>query len=260
MPALYDFEYPTCDGAELDFWDGILREYGGPGLELAVGTGRVAIPLASRGHTVFGIDVSQPMLDRALLKQSRLPRATRSRLHFSRQDMRSFSFRQRFGVIYAPFNSLLLLTGEQEFANCMGAVIGHLKDQGAFVIEAFAMADDDKDADSEAITYLENEPDSGATVTRKRDYSYDPNTRTALSVLSYTLEHVQGGVNEISFRYVLQLYEAEQLLEKLGQYGFSVRNVYAGITRQIYSEDSEGLIVVCGKRRDDDFEGNRSVT
>ncbi len=260
MPSLYDFEYPTCDGDELDFWDGMLREYGGPALELAVGTGRVAIPLASRGHTICGIDVSQPMLDRALLKQSKLPRATRARLHFSRQDMRNFTFRQRFKVIYAPFNSLLLLTLDQDFADCMNAVTRHLDDQGTFVVEAFAMADDDQVADSETVTYLEIEPDSGATVTRTRDYSFDPTTRSALSDLSYTLEHGSGRVDEIRFQYVLQLYRTTQLLDRLKKYGFSIRNVYDAVTGQKYTRDSDGLVVVCGLHGHDDFDGDGTVT
>ncbi len=246
MPAIYDFEYPECVEDELDFWDGMLREYGGPGLELAVGTGRVAIPLAARGHTVYGIDISQPMLDRAISKRSGLPQATRSRLHFSRQNIRSFSFDRRFGVIYAPFNSLLLLTAERDFADCMGAVARHLKDRGVFVIEAFAMNEDDTLADSETLTYLDKEPDSGATVTRRKDYSFDPKTKRALSELSFTLEHPNGIVEEIRFHYLLQLYGAAELCARLRKHGFDIKAVYGNLRRDSYSRNSDSLIVVCG--------------
>ena len=257
MPGIYDFEYPQCVEDELDFWDGILREYGGPGLELAVGTGRVAIPLVGRGHTVYGIDISQPMLDRAIAKQSGLPPATRSRLHFSRQDMRSFSFDRRFGVIYAPFNSILLLTSERDFASCMSAVARHLKHGGVFVIEAFAMNRDDTIADSETLTYLDNEPDSGATVTRRKDYSFDPETRCALSELSFTLEHPNGMVEKTRFHYVLQLYEADELFARLRNYGFDIEHVYGNLRRDKYSRKSDSLIIVCGR---DHFDGGRTLT
>ena len=257
MPAIYDFEYPECVADELDFWDGILREYGGPGLELAVGTGRVAIPLAGRGHTVYGIDISQPMLNRAISKQSRFPPATRSRLHFSRQDMRGFSLDRRFGVIYAPFNTLLLLTSERDFADCMSAVARHLKDSGVFVIEAFAMNEDDAIADSETLTYLDNEPDSGATVTRRKDYSFDPNTKCALSELCFTLEHPNGVEEEIQFHYVLQLYDADDLFARLRKYGFDIMHVYGNLRRGAYSHNSQSLIVICGRS---DFADGATLT
>lgn len=247
MPAIYDFEYPECVEDELEFWDGILREYGGPGLELAVGTGRVAIPLAGRGHTVYGIDISQPMLDRAIYKRSRLPLATRSRLHFSRQDMRSFGFSLRFGVIYAPFNTLLLLTSERDFADCMSAVARHLKESGVFVVEAFAMNEDDTIADSEILTYLDNEPDSGATVTRRKDYSFDPKTKCALSELRFTLEHPNGVEEAIQFHYVLQLYEADELFARLRKHGFDIMHVYGNLRRGTYSANSQSLIIICGR-------------
>ena len=257
MPAIYDFEYPECVEDELEFWDGILRQYGGPSLELAVGTGRVAIPLAGRGHAVYGIDISQPMLDRAILKQSKLSRATGSRLHFSRQDMRSFSFDRRFGVIYAPFNSLLLLTAERDFADCMSAVARHLKDRGVFVIEAFAMNDDDTIADSETLTYLDKEPDSGATVTRRKDYSFDPETGCALSELSFMLEHPNGIVEEVRFHYMLQLYKAAELLTRLRNHGFDIEHVYGSLRRDKYSRKSDSLIVVCGRG---DFDSGATLT
>ena len=257
MPAVYDFEYSECVEDELDFWDGILREYGGPGLELAVGTGRVAIPLTARGHTVYGIDISQPMLDRAILKQSRLSRATPSRLHLSRQDMRSFSFDRRFGVIYAPFNSLLLLTSERDFADCMSAVARHLKDHGVFVIEAFAMNEDDTIADSETLTFLDKEPDSGATITRRKDYSFDPETGCALSELSFVLEHPNGKMETIQFHYTLQLYEAAQLFTRLHKHGFGIKDIYGSLRRDRYSRKSDSLIVVCSR---DDFDGGGTLT
>ena len=247
MPVIYDFEYPECVEDELDFWDSTLREFGGPGLELAVGTGRVAIPLAGRGHEVYGIDISQPMLNRAMSKRSTLQPATRSRLHFSRQDMRSFNFDLRFGVIYAPFNSLLLLTSEPDFADCMSAVARHLKEKGVFVIEAFAMNEDDTIADSETLTYLDNEPESEGTVTRRKDYSFDPETKCALSELSFTLEHPNGVEEEIQFHYVLQLYEADELLARLRKHGFDIEHVYGNLRRGKYSPNSQSLIIVCGR-------------
>ena len=59
-PDLYDLEN-TAD-EDLEFFLGLAAEYGGPVLDIACGTGRIGIPLASQGYEVVGIDLSGPML------------------------------------------------------------------------------------------------------------------------------------------------------------------------------------------------------
>ena len=251
LPALYDFEYPACSGDELDFWDGIIRRYGGPALELAVGTGRVALPLASLGHTVWGIDVSEPMLDRARRKTSSLPKAVRSRLHFERQDFRNFQLERRFKVIFAPFNSFLLLLTADDLGECMRSVADHLSEGGVFVIDAFAMTDDDMEPDSDTITYLEREPESGASVVRTRKYSYDPDKRQATSRLTFALSDRDGETWKVRFQYTLQLFKPQELLEGILQTGFEIREIYGNHELESFGIDSESLIVVCVKAAGD---------
>ncbi len=251
LPALYDFEYPACSGPELDFWDGILQRYGGPALELAVGTGRVALPLASMGHTVWGIDISEPMLDRARRKTSNLPRAVRSRLHFERQDFRNFELERRFKVIYAPFNSFLLLLRADDVAGCMRSVADQLSDGGVFVIDAFLMSDDDREPDNETITYLEREPESGATVVRRREYSYDAAKRQARSRLTFSLTVNDDESCELRFEYTLQLYKRPEILGRILDAGFDIYEIYGNYGLESLEIDSDNVIVVCGKRARD---------
>ena len=70
----------------------------GAALELAVGTGRVAIPLAERGVPVSGIDLSRPMLQRLHDKRADIPVVV--------GDMASSSATGRFSLVYLVWNGL----------------------------------------------------------------------------------------------------------------------------------------------------------
>ncbi len=77
-PVDYDRQDSSDTGVAFYAW--LARETGGPVLELACGTGRVAIPIARQGFAVTGLDVIPGMLERALGAGTRAPRsAPRSR-------------------------------------------------------------------------------------------------------------------------------------------------------------------------------------
>jgi SAM-dependent methyltransferase len=101
----------------------------GPALELAVGTGRVAIPLAARGVSVTGIELSQPMVDqlRRKVSEERLPVAT--------GDMATTTVPGRFSLVYVVWNSLGNLRTQDEQVQCFRNAARHLSPGGRFVVE-----------------------------------------------------------------------------------------------------------------------------
>lgn len=104
-------------------------------LELAVGTGRIAIPLARRGHDVTGIDVSPAML-------ARLRAADRDGLVTAvAGDMVDAVPAGPFDVVLVACNSLFMLADPARQAACFAAVAGVLAPGGRFVVEAFVPAD-----------------------------------------------------------------------------------------------------------------------
>ena len=104
---------------------------GGPALELGIGTGRVALPLASEGVEVHGIDASQAMVDRLRAKPGGevIPVTIGS---FS-----EFALPNRFPLIYVVFNTFFGLLTQDEQVSCMQAVSRHLTPDGVFVMQAF---------------------------------------------------------------------------------------------------------------------------
>ena len=104
---------------------------GGRALELGIGTGRIAIPLAARGVEVHGIDVSEEMIRRLSAKP------TAAAIQAVVGDFADLSLNGRFALIYAAFSSFFGLTTQEAQVRCFRRVAKHLEGDGVFVLEAF---------------------------------------------------------------------------------------------------------------------------
>jgi SAM-dependent methyltransferase len=111
----------------------VLAELAGGGrvLELAVGTGRVALPLAARGLSVHGIDASPEMI--AKLRQKPGGEA----IMVSIGDFADVAIEGAFDLVFLVFNTLFNLTSQSEQVRCFQNVARRLTPRGVFVIEAF---------------------------------------------------------------------------------------------------------------------------
>jgi SAM-dependent methyltransferase len=103
----------------------------GRALELGIGTGRVALPLAERGVHVEGIDASQPMLDRLAAKPGG------AQIPVTVGDFADVARLGPFQLIYVVFNTFFALLEQEDQIRCFANVAQRLSDGGFFVIEAF---------------------------------------------------------------------------------------------------------------------------
>ena len=104
---------------------------GGRVLELAIGTGRVAFPLAERGIEVHGIDASQAMVDKLRAK------AGDELIPVTIGDYADVGVEGTFSLIFVVFNTFFALNSQEEQVRCFRNVARHLTDGGVFVIEPF---------------------------------------------------------------------------------------------------------------------------
>ncbi len=102
---------------------------GGPIVEFAVGTGRLALPLAERGAKVHGIDFSEPMLDELRAK----PGADRIELTLG--DMTSTLACDDASLVYLVFNTIGNLRTQAAQVACFHNAAAHLRPGGRFLIE-----------------------------------------------------------------------------------------------------------------------------
>ncbi len=115
------------EAATVAFLEQLAR--GGPALELAVGTGRIALPLAAQDIRVDGIDFSPAMLARLQAKPGG------DRIAVTLGDFAEVAVPDSYRLIYIVFNTLFNLLTQDEQVRCFANVAAHLTEDGVFVIE-----------------------------------------------------------------------------------------------------------------------------
>jgi SAM-dependent methyltransferase len=103
----------------------------GPALELAIGTGRIALPLASKGVEVHGIDASEAMVAKLREKPGGAD------IPITMGDFADVGVDGRFRLVFVVFNTLFGLLTADDQKRCFRNVAGRLADDGTFVVETF---------------------------------------------------------------------------------------------------------------------------
>ena len=131
VAARYDEETKGFEPAVLDPTVDFLAELAGEGaaLELGIGTGRVAIPLAQRGVPVHGIDLSEEMVAR--LREKAGPELVGVTIG----DFATTAVNRTFTLAYLVCNTIMNLTTQDAQVACFQNVAAHLEPGGCFVIE-----------------------------------------------------------------------------------------------------------------------------
>ena len=168
----YDAMSRRGDEAEtVAFLEGLAN--GGPALELAIGTGRIALPLVDRGVRVDGIDSSPDMV--AKLRAKPLG----DQITVTMGDFADVPVPGRYPLIFVVFNTLFNLLTQEDQVRCFENVANHLTADGAFVVEGLFPAylyrlGDDQYVDAEAIDIGEVRLDVGQhdPVTQRLDESH----------------------------------------------------------------------------------------
>ncbi|MCI0439469.1 MAG: class I SAM-dependent methyltransferase [Chloroflexi bacterium] len=128
---VYDQMYPRRQDAEAvaDLLASLAR--GCRALELGIGTGRVALPLAARGVEVHGIDASEAMVAQMRAKPGGAD------IPVTIGDFADVDLEGKFSLIYVVFNTFYGLLTQDEQVRCFRNVAARLANDGVFAIEAF---------------------------------------------------------------------------------------------------------------------------
>jgi SAM-dependent methyltransferase len=209
---------PAAIDPVVDFLAALAGE--GAALELGIGTGRIALPLAERGVPVHGIDLSEAMVARLRAKPGgdRIPVAI--------GDFATTRVEGRFAVAYLVFNTIMNLTTQDAQVACFQNAAAHLEPGGCFVVEV-------------AIPDLQRLPRSEiyrpfkVTATRLGFDEYDV---PAQGLISHHYSAVDGRLDVLSipFRYV---WPAElDLMARLA--GMTLRERWSGWQREPFTAES----------------------
>jgi len=131
IAGIYDDLYGTLFDVEATVELLSHLAHGEPALELAVGTGRIALPLAAAGVEVTGIDISEEMVARLRSKPGG------EDIPVVIGDFADVDVEGAFGLVYLVFNTLFALTTQENQVRCFDNVAKRLSADGVFVVEAF---------------------------------------------------------------------------------------------------------------------------
>jgi SAM-dependent methyltransferase len=201
----------------------------GAALELGIGTGRIALPLARRGIRVHGIDLSEAMVARLRAK----PGA--QQIGVTIGDFATTTVQGRFTVAYLVFNTIMNLTTQDGQVACFQNVAAHLEPGGCFVIEVMVPA-------------LQRLP-PGETVRAfnlsATELGFDEYDVASQGLISHHYTVVDGDLEVFSppFRYV---WPSElDLMARLA--GMTLRERWSGWKREPFTSDSTKHVSVWEK-------------
>jgi SAM-dependent methyltransferase len=222
MADVYDAWYAGLTGTEACVATLAELADGGPVLELGVGTGRLAIPLAARGVEVHGVDASAPMLEQLAAK----PGGDAVRAVVG--DMAGPLPPGPFPLVFVAYNTFFNLTTPEAQARCLRAVRAVLAPGGRFVLEAFV-------PDEEAPATQEVEVrtiDADRVVLHVS--AHDPARR---EVRSQFVEITEGGIRlRPTFLHYLAPAELDALA---GEAGLALATRWGGWDRLPFDDSSE---------------------
>ncbi|MFI6167970.1 class I SAM-dependent DNA methyltransferase [Nocardia sp. NPDC051052] len=193
---------------------------GGQALELGIGTGRVALPLARRGVPVHGIDLSPAMVTRLRAKPDS------AAIGVTIGDFATTRVNGPFSVAYLVFNTIMNLTTQAEQVACFANVAAHLEPSGCFVIEV-GVPDLRSLPPGQTMVPLHDSPTS---------WAFDRYDVATQQLSSNYLEIVdgRGEYRSIPFRYV---WPAElDLMAQLA--GLRLRDRWSGWTGEPFTTES----------------------
>ncbi|MBN2230229.1 MAG: class I SAM-dependent methyltransferase [Candidatus Thorarchaeota archaeon] len=136
ISEFYDY---FADNIDLPFYLDYAKQTGSPILDIASGTGRVAISLAAEGFDVVGVESSPSMLRTARKKIASLPIQVSERLSIIEGQMENFDVQQTFKLIIIPHSFGHALTTESQLST-LRCIHKHLDDDGLFILDLYPAA------------------------------------------------------------------------------------------------------------------------
>jgi SAM-dependent methyltransferase len=220
-PEMFD---PAVVGPAVDFLAGLAGN--GAALELGIGTGRIALPLAARGVRVHGVDLSEAMVARLRAKPGG------AEIGVTIGDFASTVVEGRFALAYVVFNTIMNLTTQDEQVACFENAAAQLESGGCFVVEVLVPG-------LQRLPPGETFQPFTVTATRLGFDEYDV-VEQGLVSHHYSFGDGSFTVNSVPFRYV---WPAElDLMARIA--GLRLRERWSGWQREPFTSESTAHVSV----------------
>jgi len=194
IAELYDEDMGrSAPPGDLEFYAALARLAQGRVLELACGTGRVALALADEGADVTGVDRSLPMLRELRRKQARLSGESAARLRTACLDLRSCALRGPFALVLLPYSAITYLVDDADRGHVLRWARTLVGAGGRFALDTFIPdpALEELPDDHVFVDYRRHLPD-GRVLARSKTIRKDRQRRTNEIERRYRVEDAAG--------------------------------------------------------------------
>ncbi len=235
-PQLYDaaHEWKTND---IEFITNCALEYGGPILEMASGTGRLAVPLIKRGFNYTGVELSEPFAE--FTKKKLTP--IKSDHDIVQGDMKNIDLKKKYKFIFIGFNSICHLLTNKDVSRFFNCVYAHLLDGGLFLIDTFVPNPIFLYRPNLKTPVMEFDLPNGERCIVNEINQYDPVTQ--INQIKWFFE--SSKVDQ--FLFDMHMIYPDTIDRLLSESGFKIYNKFGDYDKSPFSSESHLQIYLCTK-------------
>jgi SAM-dependent methyltransferase len=238
-PILYHAHHRDYK-SDLPFWLSLARKQGSPILELGCGTGRVLVPLATAGFTIYGLDLDPGMLE---ICCQGVPSPVAADVHTIQADLSSFKIETHFPLILLPCNTFSSLATEAR-KSTLACVYQHLSPEGLFAVslpnpEILSQVDPSDHSEIE-MTFPHPKTLNPVQV------SYDINRTDHNVHIDWHYDQLlpDGQVDRVTVSTIHWLTTTTEYLNDFTQADFTVETLYGDFDYSPYSSNAPNLIIL----------------
>ena len=232
IARLYDLDL-SVDPGDVDLYLALAKRTGGPILELAAGSCRIATPLAEAGYRVIGVDIDEAMMARGRARLATAGHAAAARVELVEADMSEAA--DHPAVVAAgpaqlailALNSILILTTPTRQRAALRAMARALAPGGLAVVDAWLPVPADLTAFDGRLSldWLRTDPETGLEVTKSSAAWFDPTCR--LVTLVTTFEEGLPGAAPVRWtrQDALRMITADELIDYAADAGLQVEQL-----------------------------------
>jgi len=229
--------------ADISFYTELAQESGGPVLELACGTGRVTIPIAETGTEIWGVDITESMLERARRKS----REKGLNIPLIRSDIRELDLKNRFKLLIYPFSAIGHIQSRDDIRAVLASVKEHLDEGGLFAFDYFnpSLKILTRDPDEFFDSHEFKDPATGKTISITERTRYDAKTQINHILWRYK---VADEDNVVDREWAVRIYFPQELDFILESCGFKIDQKYGWFDKSLFESNSRRQVFICSKK------------
>lgn len=246
IARFYDLDYQDRRD-DIDMYLGFALRCGSPILEIGVGTGRIAIPLALAGYGVTGVDISPAMLK--LARDKSQVTGIGQRIDLVQSDARCLDLGKCYNLAIIAASSFMHFVNMDEQTAVLRSVRDHLQPGGLLIIDVinpdqYISQDPDRVMIHE---YTKQDPGSGCLVTKFQVKQTDQARQELIMQFLYDEIAGDGVLRRTVVPFRVRYFTQHELYLLLVSSGFRVEHIYGSYELDEYSSESPSMIFVAAR-------------